>query len=578
MIFGRVRLSQARGGILAHSLKTADRVLRKGALIDETAYALLEQAGHREVTIARLDPGDMPEGEAASHLAALLLTAGFRRSSDIHGRVNLFAETSGLLRLDVEKINRLNMVDEAVTLATLADRAVVAKDDMVATIKIIPFAVSANTIAVMEALIRQGDPAFALKPFRPLRVGLILTTLPQLKDAAITHTITATEARIAAHGGTLLAPIIIDHAREPLAAAIRDLLTKNAELILISGASAVTDRLDVAPKAIVAAGGVIKHFGMPVDPGNLICFGDIDQRPVIILPGCARSPKLNGIDWVLDRIFAGESVGPEEVAAMGVGGLLKEADMRPAPRLTEVMAGYGKSPKMRPKVAALVLAAGHSKRMAPNNKLLAVMPDGRTMIAATVANVLASVARPVIVVTGHQDAAIRETLRGAGVRFVHAHDHAEGIAASLRAGIGALSSSIGAALICLGDMPLVSAGVMNQLIDAYDPSEGREIVLPVVDGQRGNPVLWSSRYFPDLLKLSGDTGARQILHNYMESVAEVPVEDESVLRDFDTPDALAALAKWPTNLAAVSTSPSATASPSAADANGNAVSPAARGT
>jgi molybdenum cofactor cytidylyltransferase len=541
MIFGRVPLAQARGGILAHNLQTADRVLRKGALIDETAYALLRDAGHGEVTIARLEPGDVPEGEAALRLGQLLLGPGLRRSADVHGRVNLFAEQAGLLRLDTAKIARLNRIDEAVTLATLPDASVVAPGDMVATLKIIPFAVTANTMAIAAALIAQGPPAFTLKPFRDLTVGLILTTLPQLKESAIAHTIEATAARIAAHGGSLLPPLTTAHETKALTGAIAQLIAANAGLILISGASAVTDRLDVAPQAIVASGGRITHFGMPVDPGNLICFGELAGRPAIILPGCARSPKLNGIDWVLDRIFAGEEVGAAEVAAMGVGGLLKEIESRPAPRLTAAAKGFGAAPRAAPRIAALVLAGGLSRRMAPDNKLLARLPDGGTLLAQTVKHAIASGARPVIVVTGHQDAAIRAALAGQPVRFVHAADYAEGIAATLRAGIAALSETIGGALICLGDMPLVDPATLRAIIAAFDPAEGREIVIPGFDGQRGNPVLWGRRFFPELLGLTGDAGARRLLHLHMEAVVELPVNTDAVLRDFDTPEALAAL-------------------------------------
>ena len=369
----------------------------------------------------------------------------------------------------------------------------------------------------------------------------MLTTLPQLKPAAITHTIKATGARIAAHGGTLLPPQQTPHQAAPLTAAIQAALAAGAELLLISGASAVTDRLDVAPTAIVQAGGRIEHFGMPVDPGNLICFGAIGAIPAIILPGCARSPKLNGIDWVLDRIFAGETVGPAEVAAMGVGGLLTEMEARPAPRLATTAPGTGAAPKALPPIAAVVLAAGLSSRMAPDNKLLSPMPDGRPMLAHTVDNALASGLKPVLVVTGHQEPAVRAALAGKPVSFVHAPDYAAGLAASLAAGIAALAGSIGGALICLGDMPLVPAALLARLAAAYNPTEGREIILPVFAGQRGNPVLWGSRLFPDLLRLTGDTGGRQILRDYMEFVAEVPAETDAVLRDFDTPESLATL-------------------------------------
>ncbi len=142
-----------------------------------------------------------------------------------------------------------------------------------------------------------------------LKVGLILSRLPQLKDAAIAHTIEATRNRILARDGILLPPLETLHETPPLTEAIQELLAAGADMILISGASAVTDRLDTAPQAIVQAGGQITHFGMPVDPGNLICLGMIGAKPAIVLPGCARSPALNGIDWVLDRFFIGEAVG-----------------------------------------------------------------------------------------------------------------------------------------------------------------------------------------------------------------------------------------------------------------------------
>ena len=448
-----------------------------------------------------------------------------------------------MLRLDAARIERLNRIDESITLATLPDRTSVEKDDLVATIKIIPFAVTGAAMAEAEALTTEGAFALALKPFQNLSVGLILSRLPQLKDAAIAHTIDATRTRIVARGGTLLPPVETLHETPPLTEAIRKLLAAGADMILISGASAVTDRLDTVPQAIVQAGGDITHFGMPVDPGNLICFGMIGAKPAIVLPGCARSPALNGIDWVLDRLFAGEPVGSPEVAGMGVGGLLKEFNTRPVPRVSQEQRGFGAAPRALPRIAALMLAAGRSTRMGDANKLLAVMPSGQAMIAQTADRVTSCSAQPVIVVTGHQDREIRNALADKPVRFVHAPDYAEGMAASLHTGIAALSAEISAVLICLGDMPLVEPAVLNRIIAAYDPAEGREIVIPSFQGQRGNPVLWGKRFFPELLKLSGDTGGRQILQRHSERVAEVQVETDAVLRDFDTPEMLAALAK-----------------------------------
>jgi molybdenum cofactor cytidylyltransferase len=280
---------------------------------------------------------------------------------------------------------------------------------------------------------------------------------------------------------------------------------------------------------------------MPVDPGNLICVGRIGDVPALVLPGCARSPKLNGIDWVLARLFAGLPVDGPEIMRMGVGGLLKDTDHRPLPRARAARPAVEPAATPAAPVAAIVLAAGKSSRMAPHNKLLVTDRAGRAMVARVVDNVLSSGARPVLVVVGHRADEVREALGGRPVTYVEAADYAAGLSASLRAGMAALPESAAAAVVCLGDMPLVTGRVIDKLIEAYDPDEGRTIVVPVHEGRTGNPILWDRRYVPDILTLQGDAGARSLLKRYMENVAEVDVADDSVLRDFDTVESLATL-------------------------------------
>jgi len=297
--FGPVSLDEAKGAVLAHTQRVPGRVLRKGSLIDDAAIAALRAAGNRELIAAQLDPGDVPEDIAADRLAEPLLAPLLKRNRAATGRVNLVAETSGVLRVNAEKVETLNDVDEAITLGTLPDYAVVSARDTLATIKIIPFAVPGARLAVAEAVARQGGPAFALHPFRAYKVGLVSTELPGLKESVIEGTAEATGARVARLTGELLPPLRCPHSEEPIVAALEELIRQGAEMLLVAGASAVVDKRDVGPAAIVRTGGEIIHFGMPVDPGNLICIGRIGTRPALVLPGCARSPKLNGIDFVL---------------------------------------------------------------------------------------------------------------------------------------------------------------------------------------------------------------------------------------------------------------------------------------
>ena len=539
MRFGPVPLAEARGAILAHSHRLEGRMLRKGAVLDEPALDALRAAGLSDIIAARLEPGDVPEDIAADRLATKLLSPRLTRTRAATGRVNLAAETAGVLLVDGAKIDRLNGVDEALTIGTLPDGAVVAKRDLVATVKIIPFAVPGTLVQVAETVAAHGGPALRLCPFRPLTVGLVVTELPGIKENATDKTIAVTEARVVALGGRMLPARRVHHDTPSIAAALEGLMAQGAELLLVAGASAVVDRRDVGPEGIVRAGGEILHFGMPVDPGNLICLGRIGARPALVLPGCARSPKQNGIDMVLPRLFAGL---PVAVDRFGVGGLLKETDARPLPReKATAEARVGPAPRSAPEIAAVILGAGRSRRMAPLNKLLVVDRSGKPMIARVVDNVLSSKARPVVVVTGHQAEQVMHALGGRPVRVVPAPDYADGLSASLRAGIAAVPPEAAAAIVCLGDMPLVTGRMIDRLLEAYDPDEGRLIVLPTFRGKQGNPMLWDRRFFPEILRITGDSGARFLLGQHLENVAEVEMSDDGVLRDFDTAESLATL-------------------------------------
>jgi len=273
----------------------------------------------------------------------------------------------------------------------------------------------------------------------------------------------------------------------------------------------------------------VVHLGMPVDPGNLLLLAEVSGKPVIGLPGCARSPKINGFDFVLQRLLADVPVTPRDIARMGAGGLLKEIPTRPQPRES-----VPEAPR-QPRIAALVLAAGRSTRMGAN-KLLADV-GGKPMVRHAVEAALASQAEAVVVVTGHEAARVRAALAGLDVRFAQNDLYADGLSTSVRAGVAAAEGADGA-LVCLGDMPGLTARTIDRLIAAFNPAEGRGVIVPVHDGRRGNPVLWGRAFFADLMALSGDVGAKPLLAGAADAVCEVEIGDDGVLTDLDTPDAL----------------------------------------
>lgn len=537
MRFGPTPVDEAAGATLAHALVHGGLTFRKGRVLSAADVPALHAAGIAHVITARLDPDDMGEDAAAAALAAPLTGPGITTGAAFTGRVNLFAAAAGLFLADAARIDAVNAVDEAVTVATLPAFTPVAPGQMVATVKIIPFAAPRAAVGRAVALMG-GESPLTVAAFRPLRASLIQTRLPGTKAGTLDKTVGVTAARLSALGGVLAEESRCPHDAEALAAAIAAALAGQPDLLLIAGASAITDRRDVLPAAVERVGGVVEHFGMPVDPGNLILLARAGGVPVLGLPGCARSPKLNGFDWVLQRFAAGVPVGRRDIMGMGVGGLLAEIPSRPLPRLSAVAAD-GPVPRA-PRIAALVLAAGRSTRMNGVNKLLADV-DGMPMIARTVDAVLASHARPVVVVTGHQPDGIRAALAGRNVALVHNPAFAEGLSTSLRAGLAAVPADCDGVLVCLGDMPQVTAAAVNRLIAAYNPTEGRAICVPTADGKRGNPVLWDRGFFTDMAAVAGDTGARHLLGEYADRVCEVPMDGDGVLTDVDTVEGLARL-------------------------------------
>jgi molybdenum cofactor cytidylyltransferase len=397
-------------------------------------------------------------------------------------------------------------------------------------VKIIPFAVPAT--ARDRALAEATTPLVRIARYRVRKVGVVSTLLPGLSPKVIDKTLKITAERLDPAGARIIAERRVAHDKAALARALAEVLKQDTELVIVFGASAIADRRDVIPAALEAIGGQIEHFGMPVDPGNLLLIGSAAGHPVLGAPGCARSPKENGFDWVLMRLLAGLQVPHEDITGMGVGGLLMEIVTRPQPREEPLQPARN--------IAGLVMAAGRSSRMGGQNKLLAEI-GGRPLVRIVAEAVLGSKARPVFVVTGHQRERVEAALSGLPVRFVHNSQFADGLGTSLGTGIAALPPEADGVIVCLGDMPQVDSATMDRLIGALAPEKGALVAVPTMNGQRGNPVVWSRRFFPELMTVEGDIGARHLIGRYSEAVVEVPLSGSATLTDIDTPEALGAV-------------------------------------
>ena len=323
MKFGPVATEEASGAVLAHSVPLAKGALRKGQLLSEADVASLLAAGHKEITVARYEPGDLDEDSAAARLATAIGGEGLRISQAATGRVNLYARTHGIVQIDAGRVNACNAVNPMITVATVPPYQRVDEGAMVATIKIISYAVPAHDVSAACAAAKD---ALAILPPRVKTASLIETEIgkpPSDKGRR------ALLARLARLGVALTPRVIVPHAAGPLAEAIKE---AEGDVVFILTASATSDAADVGPLAVRQAGGEVTQFGMPVDPGNLLFLGSCGAKPVIGLPGCARSPAMNGADWVLERVICGIVPSASDFAKMGVGGLLKEIPTRPKPR------------------------------------------------------------------------------------------------------------------------------------------------------------------------------------------------------------------------------------------------------
>ena len=528
MRFGPVPVADAEGAILAHSTVAGEKRLRKARRLDAGDVAALAAAGFTEVVVATLAADDVEENDAATRIAEALRFTGIEARPAATGRVNLHASVSGIFTVDKPLIDAINLVDPDITLATMPPFAPMVEGQMVATIKIIPFAVPQAMLDRVIALATQRE-AFHMHPYRTFRVGVVQTMLPSIKASVLDKTLRVTEERLGRTGSTISEEIRTPHAAADVARAI-ETLAPTSDMVLVFGASAMSDPdEDVIPAAIRAAGGSVFRSGMPVDPGNLFVLGERGGKPVLGAPGCARSPKLHGFDWVRDRIFADIPVTKEDIAGMGVGGLLMEIPTRPQPREPAPAA-------FQPGVHVVLLAAGRSSRMGGPNKLLALF-DGEPLVRRATSQALASKAAGVVVVAGHQSDRIRAALSGLDAAIVDNPEFATGLSSSLKAGVAALPSDAAGVLVVLGDMPGIASADLDKMIDAFRKSEGRSVVRAAHEGRRGNPVLLPRSLFGAIAQLEGDTGARHLVEAEGLDILDVEIGAAAFV-DVDTPDAM----------------------------------------
>ena len=521
--------AEALHKIAAHSHKLPNgRKIGKGTTLSQQDIADLQVADIHTIAAAELESGDVAENEAAAAVADAICGGSVSPAAAVHGRVNVHADCAGVLCYVTTKLQALNLESEAITLAALPPFARTTAGQIIATIKIIPYAAPQTAVAAM----RQYAQLLCIRPFQPKTAVLLQTEHSTASPNILDKTRNITEQRLAIRGCSLIREWRCPHETQSVMATLEDIRRNcRPDITLLAGASAVCDIADVIPAAVTASGGSIARFGMPADPGNLLVLGEWQNAPCIILPGCARSPKYNGLDMVLDRLLAELPLSTPDIAAMGAGGLLEDTTARPMPRRPNTQ-------KNRPRIGALLLAAGTSSRMHGTNKLLTPW-RGKPLIRHA-AETLAAARRQQLIqqsaaVCGKDAAAVIAEIAGLDLPSVINRDYESGMASSIVCGLRTLDlQQLDGVLVLLGDMPQVTADDIAAVVRAF-AAEGN-LTAATHRNKRGNPVLFGQRHFAAMLNLQGDAGARVLFGE--EPITEAAAS-AGVLFDLDSPESFA---------------------------------------
>lgn len=337
MKFGPIPVLEVEGKILGHNVAGPDgrRALRKGRQLTTEDISKLVGLGRKAVYVAEIEPSDVDENTAAHKIAMAASGPNLRLSGPATGRVNLFAQTLGVLRVDESRLTGLNGCP-GVTLATLRSHSAVQKGKMVGTVKILPYAVPADVLAAALNLINADGPLIDLTKLELRRVGLILSGSRSAGEGIVRGFEKALRLRLEALGSTIsrvdFVPLEDVSGEDDLASAIRRQIDSGLDMLILAGETAIMDRHDIAPRAVENAGGEVTCYGAPVDPGNLLMLAYHGRVPIMGAPGCARSPKQNIVDLLLPRLLAGDQLSRTHIVELGHGGLMEDVPERPSPR------------------------------------------------------------------------------------------------------------------------------------------------------------------------------------------------------------------------------------------------------
>ena len=331
MFFGEVKTELSLNGILTSSIFVTDKnnkkiKINKGTKIEQSHIDLFLRDNINLITCAKLEKGDVEENAAVYEVSKEMVAkhkSNLSIDTPKQGRCNLISNVNGVIKFNPKQLLNINSVTDKVAVASKKNLTFVKKNEVVISTKAIPFAVNNR---LLKAVIEKCSNCFKVIPFKNKLIHLIQTYNKTTSEKILEKTIIVTNDRLTKCGINNFFEKKCEHSVNALSCKIRESMDENVDIILIFGATAITDINDIVPKSIRKNDGKVTRLGMPVEPGNLMLLGDLKKSdkniPVVGMPGCARSPKENGVDWILWRLFSEIDISLEEINDMGNGGLL----------------------------------------------------------------------------------------------------------------------------------------------------------------------------------------------------------------------------------------------------------------
>ncbi|MDM8519493.1 molybdopterin-binding protein [Anaerolineales bacterium HSG6] len=320
----KLPLEKSIGHILIHNLvgKTGRRLLSKGHLLKSVDLPTLQASGQDTVYVAVLANDDIGENEAARQLGSIVCAESIRVTKATTGRVSLIAKKAGVFKVNIAGLLTLNEIS-GITLATLSNNTTVSVKKILATLKIIPYAIPQKTLRQAHDMLAYHKPLITINPFVLQQAILITIGREIVREKVVGSFTPPIRERLTGYGTSLISGPYVSKSVTDISKAIKTALSDGMDLIILAGETSTMDEDDIIPRAIKQVGGQIIQHGVPVEPGNLLMLGYYQDIPIVGAPGCARSLKHNVIDMVLPRLVSGERLTRQDLVALGHGGYLK---------------------------------------------------------------------------------------------------------------------------------------------------------------------------------------------------------------------------------------------------------------